>query len=364
MSPDCLHINGGGLWGGLLAYRLHQLHPELDFKLYEKGPSFGGNHTWSFNESDVSTEAIEWLRPFITHRWDGYSVIFPKYKRDFSSKYYSISSERFHEVLQKTLPEEKKALNTICPENQCLDATGLYSFNDQHVGYQKFVGLQLKLKSKHNIEQPILMDSSVAQIDGFRFIYYLPFSETEILIEDTRYSDNVSLDEVQIKRDLEKIIYQKGWEIQSLIRVEKGALPLPFYSLNQENDPTPTLAGIFHDVTGYSLPDAVRLIDQIVEKKEISLKNLQNIILDYRNERTPDRKYFQLLNRLMFQAAEPEQRYKVLQHFYKLPQPLIERFYQGELRNQDRFRILMGTPPVPVMKAIKTILTTSNRWSR
>lgn len=363
MSPDGLRIKGGGLWGGLLAYRLHQLFPEIPFTLYERGASFGGNHTWSFNEGDVPTQAIEWLEPFITHRWDGYSVIFPEYQRDFKTRYFSISSERFHEVLLRSLPESKFALNKDCPSGECLDATGKYHLDQHRAGFQKFVGLQVRLEKEHNILLPILMDSSVKQLDGYRFIYYLPLSKNEILIEDTRYSENNILDTESIIRDLEEVIFKKGWVVKSLIRKEHGVLPLPFSPIENHSNPAPSMAGIFHDVTGYSLPDAVRLIDLLVQQNDKSLTNFHRIIAGYRQQRSLDRKYFQILNRLMFKASEPHQRYKVLQHFYKLPQPLIERFYQGELRGQDRLRIFMGKPPVPVLKAIKTFLYPSSRWS-
>jgi lycopene beta-cyclase len=45
---------GGGLANSLLAYRLRELRPELDLVVVERGPELGGNHTWSFHDSDLS----------------------------------------------------------------------------------------------------------------------------------------------------------------------------------------------------------------------------------------------------------------------------------------------------------------------
>ena len=62
--------------------------------------------------------------------------------------------------------------------------------------------------------------------------------------------------------------------------------------------------------------------------------------------------FLRLLNRMLFRAAKPEGRYKVLQRFYGLPQGLIERFYAGTLTKTDKLRILIGKPPVPIFKAL------------
>ena len=58
---------------------------------------------------------------------------------------------------------------------------------------------------------------------------------------------------------------------------------------------------------------------------------------------------------MLFRAAIPEQRYKVLERFYRLPQPLIERFYAARSTGVDKARILTGRPPVPLGAALKCI---------
>lgn len=360
MSDNSLIICGGGLWGGLLSYRLNQLNPAKTLKLYEKQAFLGGNHTWSFHESDVSKEALEWLKPFIVKSWEGYKVKFPAYERSFKGRYHSITSEKFHEVILKAVGNDKIRLSQECPEREFVDARGTYPYEDE-VGYQKFVGLHIKLNKPHNLKEPILMDSTIEQKDGFRFIYYLPFNETELLIEDTYYSTSSDLDIEKLKLSLEEIIINNGWCIEKIIRQEDGVLPLPYSFSHLENITSNSLAGLFHDVTGYSFPDAIRLIELITREANPNIESISAIIAEYKEARRGNRKYFQLLNRMMFKAAVPHHRYRVLEHFYKLPQPLIERFYRGEINTQDKFRILMGKPPVPVVKAIKSIMELNSR---
>jgi len=55
---------------------------------------------------------------------------------------------------------------------------------------------------------------------------------------------------------------------------------------------------------------------------------------------------------MLFHAAEPEQRWRVFERFYRLPEPLIERFYAGHSTMADRLRVLCGRPPVPIGRAL------------
>jgi lycopene beta-cyclase len=58
---------------------------------------------------------------------------------------------------------------------------------------------------------------------------------------------------------------------------------------------------------------------------------------------------------MLFDAADPPQRYRVLERFYRLPAPLIARFYAGKSTAFDRARILTGRPPVPISRALRAL---------
>jgi lycopene beta-cyclase len=68
-----------------------------------------------------------------------------------------------------------------------------------------------------------------------------------------------------------------------------------------------------------------------------------------------DRSFYQLLNRMLFRAAAPDRRYRVLEHFYRLPEPLIGRFYAARLTALDKLRIVSGRPPVPIGRALAAL---------
>jgi lycopene beta-cyclase len=61
---------------------------------------------------------------------------------------------------------------------------------------------------------------------------------------------------------------------------------------------------------------------------------------------------------MLFKAAEPEERWRVLQRFYRLDPRLIRRFYAGQSTIFDKMRVLTGKPPVPIGRAISAIRET------
>ena len=117
--------------------------------------------------------------------------------------------------------------------------------------------------------------------------------------------------------------------------------------------------GFFHPTTGYSLPDAVRNALIISEQGDLSASSLYHLFRRRAGKLWKERRFFQLLNRMLFHAAEPDQRYRVLEHFYRLPLPTIARFYAAELTGTDKLRILSGRPPVPVARAIAAMRSTA-----
>lgn len=210
------------------------------------------------------------------------------------------------------------------------------------------------------------MDATVAQNDGYRFIYCLPFSKNKILIEDTYYSDGLNFDQDKYNKRIDKYIEANDWTEHKVIRVEKGILPITL-AIDSKliekrglkyNEPIKIgmRGNFYHPVTGYSFPDSVRLASKISKTINSSDKNKRlNLDLEIRKYKLllyrRDR-YFRLLNRLLFKASLPSKRHLVLQRFYTLSESLIKRFYEGNLHKKDKLRILIGKPPVPVLKAL------------
>ena len=90
----------------------------------------------------------------------------------------------------------------------------------------------------------------------------------------TLYSINADFDEIKFAEDIYLEIENRGWKVRSVIRVERGVLPIPLESVQPcLEDRVIDLQGIIHDTTGYSLPDAVRVIEKITQT-DLSYENV------------------------------------------------------------------------------------------
>ncbi len=53
--------------------------------------------------------------------------------------------------------------------------------------------------------------------------------------------------------------------------------------------------------------------------------------------------------------ADPAERYRIFEHFYRVPEDLVERFYAVRSTPLDRLRVLCGKPPMPIPRAIAAL---------
>jgi lycopene beta-cyclase len=227
-----------------------------------------------------------------------------------------------------------------------IDARGPEHGAPSACGWQKFLGQELQLAAPHGLERPILMDATVAQADGFRFFYVLPLAPDRLLVEDTRFSDGARLDPAALRDEIERYARERGWGGGTVVREEQGVLPLP-WAFEPAAPDAPLAAGYmggwFHPVTGYSFPIAARLAAFVAARPAAELFGEA---LDAHARAHADQLAFALrLNKMLFRWFPPERRYHVLERFYRLPEPVIRRFYALELRALDRARILFGAPP-------------------
>ncbi len=376
-KPDLILV-GGGLANSLIAWRLAALRPELDFFVIERGSTLGGNHTWSFHDSDIPAAALLDLRPFIFASWPRQGVRFPGHARSFDVPYHAISSERLHEVLSRTLGsrlllnQDVTALTpaqvtladqSVIAANCVIDGRGPETDTPLALGFQKFVGLEIETETPHGETVAMIMDATVAQLDGYRFVYTLPFSATRILIEDTYYSDTPELDAATLSERVRAYASAKGWRIQRVVREERGVLPVVLAgdmdAFWQRGDPGVPRAGLraslFHPTTGYSLPDALAFADSLAALPDLSSVAVRAHVERHARALWTDRAFFRLLNRMLFIAATPAERVHILERFYRLPSALIDRFFAARLTAADKALIMMymaAKPPLPFFKAV------------
>lgn len=120
-------------------------------------------------------------------------------------------------------------------------------------------------------------------------------------------------------------------------------------------------AGLFHPTTGYSLPDAIRLAGLVGAAQDLSHPALLRLTSEHAARTWRERGFYRMLDTMLFGAAKPDERYRVLQHFYRLDPALVQRFYAAASTKVDQLRILAGRPPVPVARAVRAIAAAHGR---
>lgn len=372
-------IVGGGLAGGLVALVLRAERPQWKLRLIEP-QAIGGNHIWSFFDGDISAAGRALVQPLTDYRWDSYDVRFPAYQRHIDMAYNSMSGESLRAAVMAALgdggfiaqgAQRVEATRVILDDGgvvtarHVVDARGFAGLTSVDCGWQKFVGQALTVEGGHGLTAPTVMDVTVAQHDGYRFVYCLPFDADTVFVEDTYYSDDAALDVMSVTARIADYAQAKGWRVREIARTETGVLPVvmagDFDALWPPQDDVARIgvgSGMFHATTGYSLPFAVAealALPEMMERADKAGPSLGAQMRARAKAHWRRQAYYRLLSTMLFRAAEPEQRYLIFQRFYRLSPQLVARFYAGASSLADRLRILMGKPPVPVGRAISAI---------
>ena len=373
-----LILAGGGLSSCLTAMRVAAARPGARVAIVERQDRLAGDHFWSFHDTDVGPETLAWLRPVVAHHWDGQRVAFPGRERRLGTGYNSVTSGRLAAAV-RALPNVEVLTGasvaaadpdgvTLADQSRLggpvLDARGGAPSPHVTVGYQKFLGQWLRTEAPHGVTVPTIMDATVPQTDGYRFMYVLPLSEDTLHVEDTYYADGDALPAAALREAIGAYAAREGWGAYAVEREERGVLPIvlegdpdAYWREAVGDGPAPLgMRGLlFNQITGYSLPLAAEAAEAVGAMPDLVPEALRARVRALSDEAWSRQSFYRALNRMLFRAADPQMRYVVLRRHYGLSRPLIERFYAGKSTWADKARILAGKPPVRIGRAIKAL---------
>ncbi|MEM9411190.1 MAG: lycopene beta-cyclase CrtY [Planctomycetota bacterium] len=357
-------IVGGGLQGCLATHAIAHYQPEASLLLVEKNQNLCGNHTWSFLETDVNPESLEWFEKLIDKTWSRHHVKLGGQTRHIQVGYRSIFSSSLARKTE-TLVESHENIS-ICRDyatevsnrslristgqtmvgQAVLDCRGLANEFEKYLGcgFQKFVGFEIELTKDWLSDNPCLMDDDTDQSDGFRFVYALPFSRRRILLEDTCFSNDPSLIQQDCLATIDAYLCKKGYQDYRILGKESGCLPMPWSNSKLVKQNALGYRGeFFHPATGYSLPLAVNLAQKIAQQSpSLSVQAIHA----FRKENRFQSVFSRLLNRMLFRLIEPKHRAGIFHRFYQvMPDDAICRFYGHRFSVRDVARLIVGRLP-------------------
>lgn len=133
---------------------------------------------------------------------------------------------------------------------------------------QHFVGWFIQTEAPvFNREQATFMDFSVEQKGNTRFMYVLPISETEALLEYTLFSKEL-LSKEEYETEIENYIHKLGIRQYQILEKEAGTIPMTCYTFWKHNTKNVinigTAGGWTKASTGYTFKNADKKSSELV----------------------------------------------------------------------------------------------------
>ena len=296
-------ILGGGASGLQLAYRLsrHTAFANASILILESNNHKGNDRTWCYWETGDG----EW-DDLLQNQWN--KVQFKSKNIDKiidlgNASYKMLRSKPYYDHLHQSLAKNKSiqieyaqctgfvdegfhvTVNTDKQTYRCstlfnsiFDWSVLRKQKRYPVLQQHFLGWYIKTpRPQFDTETAVFMDFTVPQVQETRFMYVLPYTQTEALIEYTLFSKEL-LDKSEYEDAIREYLHHKKIKEYQLIEVEQGSIPMcsyPFWENNSKNVHFIGSAGGWTKAsTGFTFKNINRkttaLVNHLATKKPLS----------------------------------------------------------------------------------------------
>ena len=162
-----------------------------------------------------------------------------------------------------------KVFNSISTPKIIIDSKAVTSQSKFPLVQQHFIGWFIKSKEAVFTENcPTFMDFSIEQKGNTRFMYVLPTSSTEALLEYTLFSKDL-LSKQEYETEIENYIKNLGITEYEIVEKEQGNIPMtcfPFWKNNSKNIINIGSAGGWSKAsTGYTFKNSVKKSKELVQ---------------------------------------------------------------------------------------------------
>lgn len=214
---------------------------------------------------------------------------------------------------------------------------------------QHFIGWFIKSKETvFNENQVTFMDFSVEQRGNTRFMYVLPTSTTEALLEYTLFSADL-LPKEEYEAEIKKYIEKLGINEYEIVEKEQGNIPMtsyPFWKHNTKNIINiGSVGGWTKASTGYTFKNTI--------KKSKQLVGFLSSESDFRKFHRKDKFWFYDLLFLDVLYRRNDLGSSVFSSLFKKGNPtLIFKFLDEETSFSEDLQVMLKCPKVPFIKAL------------
>ncbi|MEO7977043.1 lycopene cyclase family protein [Flavobacterium sp.] len=224
---------------------------------------------------------------------------------------------------------------------------------------QHFIGWFIKSNNEiFNPEQATFMDFSVEQRGNTRFMYVLPTSKTEALVEYTLFSENL-LSKEEYENEIQIYVRNLGADQYEITEKEQGSIPMTCYPFWKKNTKRVlnigTAGGWTKASTGYTFKNSDKKSSKLVEF-------LQN--------KNPKMAAFHKINKFWFYDLllldilyrHNELGSSIFSSLFKKGNPaLIFKFLDEETNFIEDVKVILKCPKLPFLKALFRVIFLSKQ---
>ncbi len=193
------------------------------------------------------------------------------------------------------------------------------------------------------------MDFSIPQKENTRFMYVLPFSENEALVEYTLFSPSL-LQESEYEEAISDYLKEKGATTFDIIKKEQGNIPMtvfPFWKINSRNVlHIGTAGGWTKASTGYTFKNAIKQSERVVSL-------FKKTTIDFRKSHKTNRFLFydKLFVKVLYKNnVLGKQIFSNM--FIKVQPKKIFKFLDEESNLKEELEIIWACPKIPFIKVL------------
>ncbi|MBK9257894.1 MAG: lycopene cyclase [Saprospiraceae bacterium] len=360
-------LTGGGASGLITAYRMSRdsFFADKSILIIEKDNKNSNDRTWCFWESSIG----EWDE-LLTKKWHNIYFGSPDFKlhADIAPFHYKmLQSSSLYNFIQKQLSnhfnitvlkdsvtminesEKSVFVSTSESEYECsylLNSIPNFNPIQEKEAFpylkQHFVGWFIQTKDNcFDPSEAVFMDFDIPQDGNTRFIYVLPFSENEALVEYTLFSAEL-LSYEEYEKGITSYLDSKGIKDYTITEKEVGNIPMTCYPFHQKNTKRILHIG---SAGGWTKASTGFTFD-FISKKSVSL------IAFLKTEKPMNEFYkksrFEFYDRIFIEVLYRDNALgsQVFSSLFKSVKPqLVLKFLNEESKFSDEFKVMYYTKP-------------------
>ncbi|MBL0736309.1 lycopene cyclase [Flavobacterium sp. GN10] len=340
------------------------------------------DRTWCFWEKEENV----W-NSIVSKKWDSALFANKNFKRDLDLKPYSynkINGLGFYNFVFKAISKQS---NITFLKEKVTDINELethvfvgteenrytchYLFNSIYtkafaerqnkypVLQQHFVGWFVKTQEEvFNPEEVTFMDFSVEQKGNTRFMYVLPTSKTEALVEYTLFSEKL-LPKEEYENEIQIYLKKIGVSQYQILEKEEGSIPMTCYPFWEKNTKRVlnigTAGGWTKASTGYTFKNSDKKSSDLVEF-------IQNKDFQMKDFHKKSKFWFYDLLLLDILYRNNELGSSIFSSLFKKGNPrLIFKFLDEDTSFFEDVKVILKCPKIPFIKALFRVIFLSNK---